>query len=124
MINIFNAALMMLIYRQMAPSSVSEEALLQDTMLALFFTLLIVSGVLSWLFLLAHESRVVAQKESNRQTRKLIREIDAHQETDRALQHAKDQAERANEANSRYLTGISHELRTPLQSLIGSAQLF
>jgi Signal transduction histidine kinase len=87
------------------------------------FTLLIVSGVLSWLFLLAHESRVVAQKESNRQTRKLVKEIDAHQETDRALQDAKELAERANEAKSRYLTGISHELRTPLQSIIGYAQL-
>jgi len=122
-INIINGALMMLIYRQMAPNSINEEILLQDTMFALFFTLLIVSGVLSWLFLLAHESRVVAQKESNRQTRKLIREVDAHQETDRALQNAKEQAERANEAKSRYLTGISHELRTPLQSIIGYAQL-
>lgn len=122
-INIINAALMMLIYRQMAPSSLNEAELLKDAMLALFFTLLIVSGVLSWLFLLAHESRVVAQKESNRQTRKLIREIDAHQETDHALQYAKELAERANEAKSRYLTGISHELRTPLQSIIGYAQL-
>jgi signal transduction histidine kinase/CheY-like chemotaxis protein len=122
-INIINAALMMLIYTQMAPTSLNEEVLLKETMLALFFTLLIVSGVLSWLFVLAHESRVVAQKESNRQTRKLIREVDAHQETDRALQGAKEQAERANEAKSRYLTGISHELRTPLQSIIGYAQL-
>ncbi|WCN11627.1 response regulator [Marinomonas mediterranea] len=122
-INLINAALMLLIYRQMSPETASEAVLLQDTMWALFFTLLIVSGVLSWLFLLAHESRVVAQKESNRQTRKLVKEIDAHQETDRALQDAKELAERANEAKSRYLTGISHELRTPLQSIIGYAQL-
>ncbi|TBR42550.1 response regulator [Marinomonas agarivorans] len=122
-INLINAALMLLIYQQMAPSTSNEIALLQDAMLALFFILLIVSGVLSWLFLLAHESRVAAQQESNRQTRKLIREVDAHQETDRALQNAKEQAENANEAKSRYLTGISHELRTPLQSIIGYAQL-
>ncbi|MCV2403960.1 ATP-binding protein [Marinomonas sp. C2222] len=122
-INIANAALMMLIYKQMAPSTAGEVEILSDTLLALFFILLIVSGVLSWLFLLAHESRFSAQKESNRQTRKLVREIDAHQETDRALQDAKEQAEQANEAKSRYLTGISHELRTPLQSIIGYAQL-
>ncbi|AEF56164.1 hybrid sensor histidine kinase/response regulator [Marinomonas posidonica] len=122
-INIINGALMMLIYRQMSPSNQSEAILLQETMWALFFTLLIVSGVLSWLFLLAHESRVVAQKESNRQTRKLTREIEAHQVTDQALQGAKEQAEQANEAKSRYLSGISHELRTPLQSIIGYAQL-
>ncbi|MEO9274950.1 ATP-binding protein [Marinomonas sp. 5E14-1] len=123
LINLINGALMMLIYRQMAPDLATEKLLLQDTMWALFFILLIVSGVLSWLFLLAHESRVVAQKESNRQTRKLVREIDAHQETDMALQDAKEQAEKANDAKSRYLTGISHELRTPLQSIIGYAQL-
>ncbi|TPE55365.1 response regulator [Maribrevibacterium harenarium] len=122
-INVINAALMMLIYRQMDPVTANEAALLEQAMLALFFTLLIVSGVLSWLFLLAHESRVVAQKESNRQTRKLMREIEAHQETDRALQDAKEQAERANDAKTRYLSGISHELRTPLQSIIGYAQL-
>ena len=122
-INIINAALMMLIYRQMAPQTESEAALLEQAMYALFFTLLIVSGVLSWLFLLAHESRVVAQKESNRQTRKLTQEVEAHKETDLALQSAKEQAEQANEAKSRYLSGISHELRTPLQSIIGYAQL-
>ena len=122
-INLINAALMTLIYRQMAPQTFAEAALLSQTMWTLFFTLLIVSGVLSWLFLLAHESRVVAQKESNRQTRKLTQEIDAHQETDKALQLAKELAERSNAAKSRYLTGISHELRTPLQSIIGYAQL-
>ena len=122
-INIINAALMMLIYRQMAPQTANEAMLLEQAMFALFFTLLIVSGVLSWLFLLAHESRVVAQKESNRQTRKLTQEIEAHKETDLALQSAKEQAERSNEAKSRYLGGISHELRTPLQSIIGYAQL-
>ena len=81
------------------------------------------TGIISWLFLLAHESRVVAQMESNRQTRKLMREIDAHQKTDMELQQAKDHAEKANDAKSRYLSGISHELRTPLQSILGYAQL-
>ncbi|WP_191602501.1 ATP-binding protein [Marinomonas algicola] len=122
-VNLINAALMSLIYHHMQPASAAEEILLQETMWALFFTLLIVSGVLSWLFLLAHESRVVAQKESNRQTRKLMKEIEAHEQTDKELQRAKETAESANAAKSRYLTGISHELRTPLQSIIGYAQL-
>ena len=122
-VNLLNAALLALIYRQMAPQSAAEIELLQQTLWTLFFTLLIVSGVVSWLFLLAHESRVVAQKESNRQTRKLMTEIEAHEETDRELQQAKELAERASAAKSRYLTGISHELRTPLQSVIGYAHL-
>ncbi|MBM96511.1 MAG: hybrid sensor histidine kinase/response regulator [Oceanospirillaceae bacterium] len=122
-VNVLIGVLLAVVYRQMVPSTDSEVELLQQTMWTLFFTLMIASGVLSWLFLLAHESRLVAQKESNRQTRKLTEEIEAHKETDLALQQAKEQAESANAAKSRYLTGISHELRTPLQSVIGYAQL-
>lgn len=122
-INLLLAGLLAVVYRQMDPGTPEGSALLGQALWALFFILLIVSGVVAWLFLLAHESRVVAQQESNRQTRKLLQEIEAHEETDRELQAAKELAERASEAKSRYMTGISHELRTPLQSIIGYAQL-
>jgi len=121
--NSVNAALLALVYKHMMPSVISEQDLLQQSLVTLFFIFLIVSGVISWLFLLAHETRVVAQMESNRQTRKLMREIDAHKQTDYELQQAKELAEQANDAKSRYLSGISHELRTPLQSILGYAQL-
>jgi len=121
--NLINAALMALVYEHMMPSVLSEQVVLQQSLITLFFIFLIVSGVISWLFFLAHESRVVAQMESNRQTRKLMREIDAHEQTDLELQQAKEHAEQANDAKSRYLSGISHELRTPLQSILGYAQL-
>lgn len=88
-----------------------------------FFTMVIAGGIVAWLFVLAHESRVVAQEESQKQNRLLVNEIEAHQETDLKLQQAKELAEAANEAKSRYLTGISHELRTPLNSILGYAQL-
>ncbi|GGX43863.1 hybrid sensor histidine kinase/response regulator [Saccharospirillum salsuginis] len=123
LINVLLAALLAVIYRQLVPDDLAGTLLLQQTLWTLFFTLLIVSGVIAWLFLLAHESRVVAQKESNRQTQKLTQEIEAHHATDQALQRAKELAERANAAKSRYLTGLSHELRTPLQSILGYAQL-
>ena len=122
-VNSLNAALLAVIYRHMSPSTEGELVLLNTTMLTLFFTLLIASGVVSWLFLLAHESRVVAQQESNRQTEKLTQEIEAHQITDMALQAAKEHAEHASAAKTRYMTGMSHELRTPLQSVLGYAQL-
>lgn len=122
-VNIVNAAILSLVYRQFDPGLPEQSLLLSQVLWSLFFIILLASGVITWIFLLAHESRLVAQLESNRQTRKLLIEIDAHQQTDQKLQEAKELAEKANAAKSRYLSGISHELRTPLQSIIGYTQL-
>ncbi|MFT5117056.1 MAG: signal transduction histidine kinase/FixJ family two-component response regulator [Kiritimatiellia bacterium] len=123
LISLFNGGLLSLIYYQFPSSDPQTLLLLFDALWILFFILLIISGILAWLFLLAHESRLVAQQESQRQTARLISEIDAHTQTDHALQEAMEIAEAASQAKTRYLSGISHELRTPLQSIIGYAQL-
>ncbi|WP_296495420.1 ATP-binding protein [Rhodoferax sp.] len=88
-----------------------------------FMALLLITGLVAWWVVLAHQSRRVAQDESNRQTSLLLREIELHRQTDAALQLAKQAAERANQAKSRYISAISHELRTPLNSILGYAQL-
>ncbi|MFT6389416.1 MAG: signal transduction histidine kinase/CheY-like chemotaxis protein [Cellvibrionaceae bacterium] len=123
MISLLNAGLLSLIYYQIPSNNPNTLRIVADALWILFFILLIIAGVLSWLFLLAHESRVVAQEESQQQTSRLIKEIDAHTQTDQALQSAMKQAEASNNAKSRYLTGISHELRSPLQTILGYAQL-
>src|ERR1039458_4213880 len=97
--------------------------LLAAILFKVFIFLLLVAGVLCWLFVLVRESREVAQEESRRQTRLLTEEIEAHKRTDFALQKAKEAAEAANLAKSRYVVGISHEFRTPLNAILGYAQL-
>ena len=96
---------------------------MRSAFLKIFAVLVLAGGIGCWWFVLTAESRRVAQEESNRQTYLLLEEIQAHQRTDAQLQHAKQVAEKANHAKSRYITGISHELRTPLNSILGYAQL-
>jgi signal transduction histidine kinase len=88
-----------------------------------YAALLLLSGLVVWWLVLTHKSRQVAQEESNRQTHLLMREIESHRRTDEQPQRAKQAAELANQAKSRYITAISHELRTPLNSILGYAQI-
>jgi signal transduction histidine kinase/purine-cytosine permease-like protein len=114
---------LLVIHFQSASGAKEIEAALTRALWAAFFVLLIVAGVVAWFFVLAHESRRVAEEESARQTAALLDEIAAHEKTDAALQKAKEAAEAANVAKSRYLVGLSHELRTPLNSVMGYAQV-
>jgi len=97
--------------------------LIQDGFLKVFYALILVGTVIVWWLVLTSQSRKVAQQESNNQNQLLQREITLHMQTDVELQKAKMAAELANDAKSRYITGISHELRTPLNSILGYAQL-
>ncbi len=85
--------------------------------------LLMASAVCAWWVVLASESRRMAQDDSNRHNQLLQLEIDAHRRTDEALQRAKDLAEAASQAKTRYVAGMTHELRTPLNSILGYAQI-
>ena len=49
------------------------------TLWTVFFILSLIAGVAAWLFVLAQESRHVAEEESSRQTTLLMHEIEAHQ---------------------------------------------
>jgi signal transduction histidine kinase/purine-cytosine permease-like protein/DNA-binding NarL/FixJ family response regulator len=105
---------------QLAPAAAD---VLAKAFLKAFAALVLVSAVVAWWLVLTHKSRQVAQEESNRQTHLLMREIESHQRTDELLQKAKQAADLANQAKSRYITAISHELRTPLNSILGYAQI-
>ncbi len=121
--NLAIAFLLALIYQQYGHAAPASREAIATTLWLVYFCLLVLSGVTSWLIVLAHESRRAAEAESARQTTMLMDEIDAHKRTDAALQKAKEVAEAANVAKTRYIAGISHEIRTPLNSIYGYAQL-
>lgn len=89
----------------------------------IFGMMMIVIGITVWMYLLIGESHRYAVTEAERQTERLRKEIRAHERTDLALQEAKNKAEAANLAKTRYMSGLSHELRTPLNAIYGFAQL-
>ncbi|KAA8999423.1 response regulator [Affinibrenneria salicis] len=115
--------LLLLIFVQMKDEFVDQESLLAAALWKVFFILLIVTGITTWLFILTNKSRQVAQDELRLQSERLLKEILAHEATDKQLQQAMEAADEANQAKSRYLTGITHELRTPLNAMLGYAQL-
>jgi len=78
----------------------------------------------AWLFVLGQESSRAVQAESNIRTQNADSEIEAHKKTDEQLQKAKERAESANVAKTRYVVGITHELRTPLNAIFGYARFW
>ncbi|WP_147106920.1 ATP-binding protein [Tateyamaria sp. syn59] len=101
----------------------ANDDTLDAVLTIIFCTVLIVIGVAVWMFVLVGESQRNATEETERQTKLLLKEIRAHERTDLALQAAKEKAEAANLAKTRYMSGLSHELRTPLNAIYGFAQL-
>ena len=89
----------------------------------IFSLLSVGSALCAWWVVLVSDSRRVALQESERQTQLLQKEIDAHRRTDQALQTAKEQAEAASQAKTRYVAGMAHELRTPLNTILGYTQI-
>lgn len=121
--SILMAALLSLVYVP-TDSSIPEVGLaVKNALWQTFFLLVIVTGVLVWLYVLAESSKRKAYEESQRQNELLLREIKAHEKTSLELQAAKESAVTANHAKSRYLSGVSHELRTPLNTIYGYAQI-
>jgi PAS domain S-box-containing protein len=78
-------------------------------------------GTVRWL----HESGDVIRDTENQPLRMLgaVRDISLRKEADAALRAAKNEAEKANKAKSKFLSSMSHELRTPMNAILGFGQM-
>ena len=88
-----------------------------------FLVLMLVAAVVVWWLTLAEESRTAALEENDRQTRILEDEIGRRVRADAQATRAREAAESANVAKSRFIVGVAHELRSPLNAVLGYAQI-
>jgi signal transduction histidine kinase/CheY-like chemotaxis protein len=116
-------AVLGLIYYSQAGPGAPAGAMIGATPGMTFLLLMLLAAFAAWFFVLARESQRAAEDESDRQTDMLMEEIAAHRHTYAELQRAKEVAEAANLAKSRYIVGVSHEIRAPLNAISGYAQL-
>lgn len=78
-----------MIAHQTGNASPETATVVERTIAVVFFVFAVLAGIVCWFYVLAHDSRVVAEEESSRQNTLLLKEIAAHKKTDAALQQAR-----------------------------------
>ncbi len=117
------AGLLAVVFYAQQRKTATDLSMIGDALWQVFFLLMLVTGVLIWLYVLAQKSARFALSEIQLQAELMQREVKAHEVTAVELAKARDAANAANNAKSRYLSGVSHELRTPLNTIFGYARL-
>ena len=100
--------------------ALTDRAIIASTLSAV---LMLTSLTGAWGLMRTRKRWRASEAEAAERASRLIAEIATLRNTDAALQIAKEAAEAANLAKSRYLVGVSHEIRSPLNAIYGYAQL-
>ncbi len=100
-----------------------DREVLFEILFMIFMLMEIIAAIFSMLFLLVSESRRRARDEFQKQNIILEHEIRERKQMAALLENAKQMADEANQAKTRYLSGISHELRTPLNTILGYSEI-
>lgn len=109
------------IFGDLFPSQNRE--VLFEILFMIFMLMEIIAAIFSMLFLLVSESRRRARDELQKQNIILEHEVREKEQMAALLENAKQVADEANQAKTRYLSGISHELRTPLNTIVGYSEI-
>ncbi|MEJ0075961.1 MAG: ATP-binding protein [Alphaproteobacteria bacterium] len=67
--------------------------------------------------------RTAGEKDAENEVVAVIRDVTDRKMQEHAVEDARQEAERANAAKSRFLATMSHELRTPLNAIIGFSEM-
>jgi cell cycle sensor histidine kinase DivJ len=76
-----------------------------------------------WVEMRSHAIDTSGAADGPRQVVSVIRDVTARKADAFALENAHREAERANDAKSKFLATVSHELRTPLNAIIGFSEM-